>query len=140
MHKLSTPVMVLTVALAGSLVGVISLRADNPYINIPEMQRLSHEAWDLWWNSLTLHQQQIVHAVAWQEESYQRVTGNHYIPVTRDNLIGLMKTIRAQPEDGGLVLQRMQVHQAAWDAIDKADRMLDFMHRNPNWYMPPNMQ
>lgn len=140
MSRLRINVGVLALILIGSLGSVTSLRAENPYINIPEMQRLSREARDLWWNSLTPHQQQIVHAVTLEEEGFQRYTGKPYIPVNRNNLFLLMRRVGAYPQDESFVLQRMQVHANAGEAIDRVDRFLDRARRNPNWYLPPNMQ
>jgi hypothetical protein len=131
-------VAVVSVLIFCNLSALTPVWATNPYINIPEMQRLSREAWERWWSSLDQRQQQIVKAVSLEEEAYRRATGNRYIPINQENLIVLLRRIGAQDQDRALVLQRMQVHAAAQDAMARVDRMLEYFHSNPTWYLPHN--
>ncbi len=136
MRRIGLAVVVLVIF--GNLAALAPLWATNPYINIPEMQRLSREAWEAWWNSLNQRQQLIVKAVTLAEDAYTRATGNSYIPVSQENLIALMRRIGAQDQDAAFVLQRMQVHATAGELIGRVDRMLEYFRSNPTWYMPHN--
>ena len=115
-------------------------RAENPYMNIPEMQRLSNEARQQWWNSLTPRQRQLVRLVGLVEDQYKTKTRQPYIPLTRQNLRLVVQGIGASEREAGFVDQRMQIHARAGRAIASVDRFLNYAQCNPYWYLPPNMR
>lgn len=133
-------VIAAVILILGAGFAATEARAENPYINMPEMQRLSNEARQQWWNSLTPRQRQLVRLVGLVENQYKTQTRQPYIPLTRQNLRLVVQAIGASEREAGFVDQRMRVHAQAGKVIASVDRFLNYAQGNPYWYLPPNMR
>ena len=98
--------------------------AGNPYINVPEQQRLSQEAWQHYWNSLTPRQQYLVQSIGKVESNYYNQHGRH-IPINQTNLYELMRIVGARQGEENFVLHRMQVYVNVDETIRKTDDLID---------------
>lgn len=133
-------IAVAVLMLLGGVGGTETSAQSVSYMNIPEMQRLSNEARQLWWNSLTPRERQLVRLVSAVERSYTQQTGNSYIPLTAPNLRVVLQRIEATEDEAEFVLVRMRVHARVGETIKSVDRSLKYMQENPYWYLPPRMR
>ena len=122
-----------------SIIGLVCIfkgyvaMAGNPYINIPEQQRLSREAWQHYWNSLSPRQQYLVKAVGEVETNYYERHDKH-IPINERNLNEVMKAVGARTHEANFILHRMQVYKEFDDAMEKSDKLIkDIMNDSRIW-------
>ncbi len=118
----------------------VDVKAGNPYIDIPEMQRLTHEARVAWWNSLSPRQKWLERSLEKVIENHRQQTGQAFIAATRSNLIVVMKIIGARHDERDFVWRRLQYHARLGQEVQEVDRFLDYVDRNPQWYLPPHMR
>jgi len=104
--------------------------AANPYINVPEQQRLSREAWQHYWNSLSPRQQHLSKSIDSIENNYYSKNGR-YITITRQTLNQVMNAIGATPSEADFVLSRMRAFIEADKAVENADRLIEGIMNNP---------
>ncbi len=102
----------------------------NPYINVPEQQRLSREAWQHYWNSLTPRQQYLVKAIQRVEERYYQRYAQH-IPLNGNNLHQLMQAVGAKEHEKNFVAHRMQVYLKFDDSMQNADKLINDIMNDP---------
>ena len=102
----------------------------NPYINIPEQQRLSREAWQHYWNSLSPRQQYLVKAVGKIETNYYEKHGKH-IPINKIELNGVMRAVGAREHEANFVLHRMKVYKEFDDVMERSDKLIDRIMKDP---------
>ena len=107
-----------------------STLAGNPYINVPEQQRLSQEAWQHYWNSLTPRQQYLVNSIGQVESNYYKQYGRH-IPINQTNLYELMRIVGARRGEENFVLHRMQVYVNVDETIEQADDLIERILNDP---------
>lgn len=107
-----------------------STLAGNPYINIPEQQRLSQEAWQHYWNSLTPRQQYLVNSIGQVEGNFYKQHGRH-IPINQTTLYELMGIVGARQGEENFVLHRMQVYADVDETIRQTDDLIERILNDP---------
>ena len=105
----------------------------NPYINIPEQQRLSREAWQHYWNSLSPRQQYLVKAVGEIETNYYETYGKH-IPINKTKLNEVMRAVGARKHEANFVLHRMKVYKEFDDVMERSDKLIDRIMKDPRFW------
>ena len=109
-------------------------------MNYPEQSRLASQAQYMWWNSLSSRQKYLVKAVDAVVQNYRQRTGAPYVPLTRDALIAVLQSVRAYESEAGFVWERLQFNARYYSTTAAADRELNYMQQNPQWYLPEYMR
>jgi len=91
------------------------------YMNIPEMQRLSNEARELWWNSLSDRQKYLIRAIGKLEEAHFTRTGYNIDP-NQQNLALVMRVIGGSYSEINFVWQRLLYYKRISEALQQANR------------------
>lgn len=125
-------------AMAGVFIIVVSILifgasialAVNPYINIPEQQRLSHEAWEHYWKSLSPRQKYLVKKIGEVETNYYTKHDRH-IPVNQKNLYEVMRAVGARKSEADFVLSRMRVYIEFDNTIEETDKFIENIMKDP---------
>lgn len=94
--------------------------AGSPYMDIPEYQRLSREAWQHYWNSLSPRQQYLVVKIGEVEANFYKKNG-HHIPVSQRSVFEVMRVIGARESEADFIANRMHVYLKLDDTLRKAD-------------------
>ncbi|WNG59948.1 hypothetical protein F0U59_38435 [Archangium gephyra] len=125
--------MLLALALSTGL-GAAGALAQISAGDMAEQQRLANEANQLWWQSLSPREKQLVRAIGDIEEQYKAETGDA-IPLTEENVGEMMRQVGASPDEAPFVVERMKVHARLDATYDQVDRFSQCANANPDWYM-----
>lgn len=114
-------------------------QAQGP-INYGEQARLSSEAQQLWWASLSSREKQLVRNIDNLEAAYRKNTGNAYIPLTKEGFIFVVNKVGATKNEAKFVYDRMAFNAKLYTTLNQVDSFLEYTQKNPEWYLPPNMR
>ena len=107
-----------------AFLGIGTVLAGNPYIDIPYEQYKADEARRHWWNSLSGREKYLVNAIGKVENDYHTKSGQ-YIPVNPANVAKLMSIIGANNSEMNFVSNRMQFYIKMEQTSKKADTLVN---------------
>lgn len=107
-----------------AFLGIGTVLAGNPYIDIPYEQYKADEARRHWWSSLSEREKYLVNAIGKVENDYHTNSGQ-YISVNQANVAKVMSIIGANNSETNFVSNRMQFYIKMEQASKKADDLID---------------